>query len=101
MKKEIKSDLEIVNFTIHPAKSGTRKGTKVEIFSGLNKESIEAAIARIDKNATGKNSSFGRPLYCTTIKCITPEKSPEENSNTEEEQQVKTNTRRKKYLDSY
>ena len=101
VKTEIKSDLEIVNFTIHPAKSGTRKGTKVEIFSGLNKESIEAAIARIDKNATGKNSSFGRPLYCTTIKCITPEKYPEGNSNTEEEQQVKTKTRRKKYLDSH
>ena len=98
VKKEIKSDLDTVNFTIHPAKSGTRKGTKVEIFSGLDKDSIEAAITKIDKNATGKNSSFGRPLYCSIIKRITPEKPPEGSSNTEEEDQIKTKNQRKKDL---
>ena len=87
-----------MNFTIHPAKSGTRKGTKVEIFSGLDKDSIEAAITKIDKNATGKNSSFGRPLYCSIIKRITPEKPPEGSSNTEEEDQIKTKNQRKKDL---
>ena len=71
VRAEIKDDLDTVNYNIHrPDGNGQRSGTKIEIFSGLNSETIHAAFDKLHKNS----NLFKLPLYCRKIKNFTPPK---------------------------
>ena len=81
LRVEIKDDLDVVNYNIHrPDGDGKRSGTKVEIFSGLNSETIHTAFDKLHKNT----KLFRLPLYCRKIKNFTPPKVSEKKKKTDE-----------------
>lgn len=80
VRAEIKDDLDTVNYNIHrPDGNGQRSGTKIEIFSGLNSETIHAAFDKLHKNM----NLFKLPLYCRKIKNFTPPKVPDKKNKGE------------------
>ena len=93
LKKNVKKDLDIVNFDLTP--HITRNNAEITIFSGLKPEDIMAAIDKINFKL-GKQKFLEKPLYCKALRTLTPSKKDAKKGEDSEEKEEAKNTRKKR-----